>query len=110
MPCGFGREYVGRASKGYFGWFWGAQEYQCLLVLFLRWLLMRPAGQSHSLPPAALRSSPASLSPALEGNWVSSFSEDAELLLRLKWTAQLTTYLPTDTCQCLCRLSVKLAK
>lgn len=55
MPCGFGREYVGRRRKGYFGWFWRAQEYQCLLVLFLRWLLMRPAGQNHSLPPVALK-------------------------------------------------------
>lgn len=108
MPCGFGR---GSKGEGYFGWFWCAQEYRCLFVLFPRWLLMRPAGQSHSLPPVALQSTPASLSPALlGGNCLSSFSEEAELLLRLKWTAPLTACLPTDTCQCLCRLSVKLAK
>lgn len=50
------------------------------------------------------------LTALLGGNCVSSFSEEAELLLRLKWTAQLAMCLPTDTCQCLCRLSIKPAK
>lgn len=50
------------------------------------------------------------LTSLLGRNCVSSFSEEAELLLRLKWTAQLTVCLPTDTCQCLCRLSIKPAK
>lgn len=50
------------------------------------------------------------LTSLLGGNCVSSFSEEAELLLRLKWTAQLTMCLPTDTCQGLCRLSIKPAK